>query len=90
MYFLRKYVPSKTKRNEPISFQAIGRHFKKHHATIIHAIETVEGMAETNKEYRSKLQEYDNMLYRLGSEHLCVFCNRPLEYKPEAIENCYV
>lgn len=90
MYFLRKYVKSKKTRNEPISYQAVGRIFKKHHATIMHAVEVVESMIDTNKEYRAKLYEYDRMLYRLGSDNLCVFCNRPLEEKSGFPKNCYV
>jgi chromosomal replication initiation ATPase DnaA len=50
-----------------MSLHNIGAIFVRHHATILHAIEHVDNMIQTDSIYRSKVEQ---MLSHLDNEHL--------------------
>lgn len=50
-----------------LSITSIGKIFNKHHATILHSLNTVNNRSITNKKYRMQMEDVDfkikNMLY---------------------------
>ena len=47
------------KYNTELSFREIGKSFNKDHASVIHAIKSVENQIETNRKYREVFDEIE-------------------------------
>jgi chromosomal replication initiation ATPase DnaA len=48
------YVAAKNKWPDHVSFEIVGKMFEKNHSTIIHSVETVKDLHQTDKFYRGK------------------------------------
>ena len=76
-FFLRKYCVSQKNNTDPLQYPAIGKLFKKNHASIINGVNKIEMYIKYNKEFKEKYDVFNTMLIRLGEPDFCVFCNKP-------------
>jgi chromosomal replication initiation ATPase DnaA len=79
MYFIRKHIPNSYKNGMQVSYETIGKYYKKDHATVMHAVSLMEHLIKTNKEYRNRAQKYETILFQLSHNDICLFCNRPFD-----------
>lgn len=75
MYLVRQQMPK-------VSILKVAEHFKKTHATIIHAVKAVENDMATNEEYRIEVKELLWKTKSIDAPPDLKICNqRPFEIK---------
>ena len=59
-YYCRKYITGSD--GKPLSFEKIGEFVKLDHATVLHSCRAIEGWISTNREFREKMDDYDQKI----------------------------
>lgn len=59
-YYCRKYIVGSD--GKPLAFAIIGSFIGLDHATVMHACKTVQGWIDTNREFREKMEVYDQKI----------------------------
>lgn len=80
-YLIRMHIKSKVYPEKQIELVNIAKLFKKNHATIIHALEKLDGYMRFNTKFRERMIQYDSMIERLSDDSVCVFCGASISPK---------